>query len=119
MMAAVGQCENDPIDRPMGLVDRDNDSRVTPAMRTRAPPASGHRMDCLDSGTASSSANSRYVVSSGSTRVSSRLPIDQAASNWPATMHAIPASHRGLRIRSVMMRRLRKRDSGSFWAAYC
>jgi hypothetical protein len=59
MMAATYQCENEPNDRPMGVVERETDSRVTPAHKTSAPPTSAHRTDCLDIGTASTSANTR------------------------------------------------------------
>ena len=37
----------------------------------------------------------------------------------PATMQAMPRSQRGLRSRSVRMRRRRNRDSGSCSAEYC
>ena len=59
MIAAAGQCENEPNDRPMGLVDRDTDSRATPAHRISAPVTSVQCIVCLDIGTARSSANSR------------------------------------------------------------
>ena len=59
MIAAAGQCENEPNDRPMGLVDRDTDSRATPAHRISAPVTSDQCIACLDIGTARSSANSR------------------------------------------------------------
>ena len=59
MIAAAYQCENEPNDRPMGLVDRDSESRVTPAHRSSAPATSVQCIACLDIGTASSSANSR------------------------------------------------------------
>ena len=59
MIAAAYQCENEPIDKPMGLVDRDTDSRVTPTIRISAPVTSLHRTGCLDNGTARISANSR------------------------------------------------------------
>src|SRR6266536_4777117 len=36
MIAATNQCANEPNDRPMGLVDRDSDSRDTPAHRIRS-----------------------------------------------------------------------------------
>ena len=59
MIAAAGQCENEPNDRPMGLVDRDSDSSVTPTHRISAPATSVQCIACLDIGTARSSANSR------------------------------------------------------------
>ena len=59
MIAATNQCENEPNDRPMGLVDRDSDSRVTPAHRISAPATSVQRIACFAIGTASSSANSK------------------------------------------------------------
>ena len=59
MIAAAGQCENEPNDRPMGLVDRDSDSRVTPAHKISAPATSVQVIACLDIGTARISANSR------------------------------------------------------------
>ena len=119
MIAAAGQCENEPNDRPMGLVDRDSDSRATPTHKISAPLTSVQWTACLDNGTARISANSRLVASRGSTSVSSRWPIDHAASRYPHIMHAMPISHRGLRSRSVRMRGLRKRDSGSCSAEYC
>lgn len=77
--AAAGQCETDPNDRPIGLADRDADSSATPVTRMTAPITSRRRKACPDSGTASTSAKIRYVVSSGSASDSSRWPIDQAA----------------------------------------
>jgi hypothetical protein len=59
MIAAAGQCVNEPNDRPIGLADRDSDSRVTPVHRSSAPTTSVQRMACLDIGTARISANSR------------------------------------------------------------
>ena len=59
MIAATNQCENEPNDRPMGLVDRDSDNRATPAHRISAPATSVQRIACFAIGTASSSANSR------------------------------------------------------------
>ena len=59
MIAAAGQCENEPNDRPMGLVDRDSDSRATPTHRISAPLTSVQCTACLDIGTARISANSR------------------------------------------------------------
>ncbi len=59
MIAAAYQCENEPNDRPMGVVERVSDSRATPAHKMKAPPTSLHRTDCLDIGTARTSANSR------------------------------------------------------------
>ena len=79
MIAAAYQCENEPKSRPMGVMDRDADTRATPAIKIRAPTTSVTLTFCRDSGTASTRAQTRYVVSSGSTRVSSRWSIDQAA----------------------------------------
>ena len=66
------------------LADRDADSSATPVTRHSADhPCS--RKACPDSGTASTSAKMRYVVSSGSTSDSSRWPIDQAARMSPSS----------------------------------
>jgi hypothetical protein len=119
MIAAAGQCETEPKDRPIGLVVRVDDSSATPVHSRTAPAISGSRNACLDIGTASTSANSRLRLSSGSTRVSSRWPIAQAASSMPTIMHTMPASHLGLRSRSVSMRGDRNRESGSCSAVYC
>jgi hypothetical protein len=70
--AAAGQCENEPIDRPIGFADLVADSSPTPAMRTVAPTTSQNRIEAPDSGTARTSAKIRFVVSSGSTKDSSR-----------------------------------------------
>jgi hypothetical protein len=119
MIAAAGQCETEPNDKPIGLVVRVEDSSATPVHKISAPAISGSRNTCFDIGTASTSANSRLVLSSGSTRVSSRCPIAQAASNMPAIMQMMPASHLGLRSRSVRIRGDRNRESGSCSAVYC
>jgi hypothetical protein len=117
--AAAGQCENEPNDSPIGLADLDADSSATPAHKITALATSQNRITAPDSGTASTSAKMRFVVSSGSTNDSSRCPIDHAARIWPPTMHPIPASQRGVRSRSSISRKLRKRESGSRAAAFC
>jgi hypothetical protein len=111
--AATNQCDTEPNDRPIGVTDRDDDSSATPVHSTAAPSTSQSLTDALASGTASTSAKTRFVVSSGSTNDNERWPIDHAASTMPATMHAMPASQRGLRARSVISRKLRKREAGS------
>jgi hypothetical protein len=70
--AAAGQCENEPNDRPIGFTDLDTDSSPTPAIRTVAPTTSQNRIEAPASGTARTSAKIRFVVSSGSTKDSSR-----------------------------------------------
>ncbi len=100
--AAAGQCVTEPNDRPMGLADRDAESSATPRHSTAAPNISENRSLALAIGTAISSAKTRFVVSSGSTVDSDRLPIDQAARTWPPIMHPMPTSQRGWRSRSVM-----------------
>lgn len=70
--AAAGQCENDPNDSPIGFADRDADSSATPRHSTSAPITSQNLMEAPDSGTASTSAKIRLVVSSGSTKDSDR-----------------------------------------------
>jgi hypothetical protein len=77
--AAAGQCDTEPNDRPIGFADLDADSRATPRHSTAAPKISQNLSDALASGTASTSANTRFVVSSGSTKASDRCPIDHAA----------------------------------------
>jgi len=111
--AATNQCDTEPNDRPIGVTDRDDDSSATPVHSTAAPSTSQSLTDALASGTASTSAKTRYVVSSGSTNDKDRWPIDHAASTMPATMHAMPTSQRGVRTRSAISRRLRKREAGS------
>ena len=111
--AAAGQCENEPNERPIGLADRDTDSSATPEQSTTAPAISQNLSDALAIGTATSSAKTRLVVSSGSTKASGRFPIDQAASACPATMQPMPSSQRGLWNRSRISRSDRKRESGS------
>ena len=59
MIAAAYQCDNEPNDRPTGVVDRDSESRVTPPMRMRAPITSATLTGCRDSGTASTRAQIR------------------------------------------------------------
>jgi hypothetical protein len=117
--AAAGQCDTEPNDRPIGFADLDADSKPTPVMRTAAPRISQTLSDALARGTAITSANTRFMVSNGSTNVSDKCPIDQAASTSPPIMDPIPASQRGFRSRSVISRRLRKRESGSRCAAFC
>ena len=117
--AAAGQCDTPPKDSPTGFADLDEDNRATPVHSTAAPNTSQNLTDRFASGTASTSAKIRLVVSNGSTNDSVRCPIDQAARIWPSTMHTIPASQRGLRARSVISRQLRKRESGSRSAACC
>ena len=80
MMAAAYQCESEPKSRPMGVIDRDADTRPTPVIKMRAPITSPTLRRCRESGTARTRAQTRYVVSSGSTSVSSRWSIDQAVS---------------------------------------
>src|SRR6202167_1991249 len=77
--AAAGQCENDPNDRPIGLADRDTDSSATPVQSTTAPVISQNRSLAFAIGTATSSAKTRLVVSSGSTNASGRLTIDHGS----------------------------------------
>src|ERR1022692_1352134 len=60
MTAAAGQCENEPNDRPMGLVEREIDSSATPVHRTTAPATSDHLTACRDIGTARTSANTEH-----------------------------------------------------------
>ena len=79
MTPAAGQCENEPNDRPIGCADRAADSSATPVHSTTAPKISQNRSVALAIGTARTSANTRFVVSSGSTNASDRCPIDQAA----------------------------------------
>jgi hypothetical protein len=117
--AATNQCDTEPTDRPIGCADRDAESSATPVISTAAPSTSQILSDALNKGTAISSAKTRFVVSRGSTNASDRCPIDQAASTWPPIMHPIPASHRGVRSRSVISRRRRNRESGSRCAAFC
>jgi len=93
--ATAGQCETEPNDSPMGLADRDADSSATPVHSTAAPKISHTRSDAFAIGTARTRANTRFVVSSGSTNASDRLPIDHAARTCPPTMTAMPASQRG------------------------
>ena len=59
MMAAAYQCENEPNDRPTGVVDRDSEIRVTPPMRMRAPVTSETLTGCREIGTASTRAQIR------------------------------------------------------------
>ena len=59
MIAAAYHCENEPNDRPMGVIDRDTDSRVTPPIRMTAPITSASLTRCRDIGTASTSAHTR------------------------------------------------------------
>jgi hypothetical protein len=117
--AAAGQCDTEPKDRPMGLADRDAESSATPVHSTAAPKISQNLSLALAMGTARTRAKTRFVVSSGSTKASDRLPIDQAASTCPATMLAMPASHRGVCSRSMIRRNDRNRDAGSACAAFC
>src|ERR1700722_20570130 len=70
MAPAAGQCEKDPNDRPIGLADRDTDSSATPEQSTSAPVISQNPSDALAIGTATSSAKTRMVGSSGSTKAS-------------------------------------------------
>jgi hypothetical protein len=86
---------------------------------TTAPETSRNRSAAFVIGTARSSANTRFVVSSGSTNPSDRLPIDQAARTCPPIMHPIPVSQRGWRNRSVSSRNDRNREAGSACAAFC
>ena len=111
--AAAGQCDTEPNDRPIGVTDRDDDSSATPVHNTAAPSTSQSLTDAFASGTASTSAKTRFVASSGSTNDNERWPIDHAASTMPPTMHAMPTSHRGVRARSIISRRLRNREAGS------
>ena len=117
--AAAGQCENDPNESPIGFADRDTDSSATPRHSTSAPVTSQNLIEAPDSGTASSSAKTRFTVSSGSTKDSERCPIDQAARICPPTMQTMPTSHFGVRMRSSISRRLRNREAGSLAAAFC
>src|SRR5580692_1557229 len=110
--AAAGQCENEPNDRPIGLADRETDSSATPQQSTTAPAISQNLSVAFAIGTATSSAKTRLVVSSGSTNASGRLPIDHAARIWPATMQPMPSSQRGLWNRSRLSRNDRKREPG-------
>jgi hypothetical protein len=59
MIAAAYQCDSEPNDRPMGLVDRDADSRATPVHRITAPITSAALTACRDIGTARNSAKTR------------------------------------------------------------
>ena len=117
--AAAGQCDTEPNDKPIGFADLDADSSATPVHSTAAPRISQTLSDALASGTASTSAKTRLMVSNGSTTPSDKCPIDQAARSWPPIMHRMPTSQRGVRTRSVISRRLRNRESGSRWAAFC
>jgi len=117
--AAAGQCDTEPNDRPIGFADRVADSSATPVHSTTAPKISQNRSVALAIGTASTSANTRFVVSSGSTNASDRCPIDQAASTWPPIMQPMPASQRGCRSRSAISRSERNFESGSRCAACC
>ena len=117
--AAAGQCETEPNDSPIGFADRDADSSVTPVHSTAAPRISQTRSDAFAIGTASTRAKTRYVVSSGSTNASDRLPIDHAARIMPVTMQPMPASQRGWCSRSVISRSDRNREAGSRWADCC
>jgi hypothetical protein len=117
--AAAGQCENDPNDSPIGLADRDTDSSATPEQSTMAPVISQNRSCALAIGTATSSAKTRLMVSSGSTNASGRFPIDQAASICPQTMQPMPRSQRGCWNRSMISRIDRNLESGSRCAAFC
>ena len=81
-----------------------------PAMSSSAPAISVTRTVWCDSGTARISANSRLVVSSGSTIDSSRFPMDHAARIWPAIMAPMPASQSRFRNRSPISLGLRKWD---------
>jgi len=117
--AAAGQCETEPKDSPMGLAERDADSSATPVHRTAAPRISRTRSDAFAIGTASTRANTRLVVSNGSTNASDRLPIDHAASTWPAIMQPMPASQRGSRSRSAISRSDKNREAGSRCADCC
>ena len=103
----------------MGLADRDADSSATPVHSTAAPRISQTRSDAFAIGTASTRAKTRFVVSSGSTNASDRLPIDHAARTWPAIMQPMPASQRGSRSRSVISRSDRNREAGSRCAECC
>jgi len=117
--AAAGQCDTEPNDRPIGFADLDADNKATPVISTAAPTISQTLSDALASGTAITRAKTRFMVSKGSTNASDKCPIDQAARIWPPIMHPIPASHRGVRSRSVMSFSRRKRESGSRCAACC
>jgi hypothetical protein len=86
---------------------------------TAAPKISHTRSDAFAIGTASTRAKTRFVVSSGSTNASDRLPIDQAARICPATIEAMPASQRGSRSRSVISRSDKNREAGSRCADCC
>jgi hypothetical protein len=119
MIPAAGQCDTEPNDSPIGFAARDADSSATPVISTAAPNTSQNLSDARDSGTERNSANSRFVVSNGSTNDNDRCPIDHAESIWPPTMHRMPASQRGARTRSAINRRLRKREEGSRCAAFC
>jgi hypothetical protein len=59
MIAAAYHCENEPNDRPIGVIDRDNDSRPTPPHKMRAPTTSATLTGCRDIGTARTSAHTR------------------------------------------------------------
>ena len=59
MIAAAYQCENEPNEKPMGVIDRRTDSRATPLHRMRAPITSPTFTDCRDIGTARISAQTR------------------------------------------------------------
>ena len=117
--AAAGQCDTEPNDRPTGFAVLVADSSATPVISTAAPKISQTLSDAWARGTATTSAKTRFMVSSGSTNASDRCPIDQAASIWPPIMHPIPASQRGVRSRSVISFNRRKRESGSRCAACC
>jgi len=59
MMAAAYQCDSEPKSSPMGLTDRDAETRPTPATRTTAPTTSVSLTAWRDKGTASTSAQTR------------------------------------------------------------
>ena len=59
MIAAAYQCESEPKSRPMGVIERDTDTRATPVIRMRAPVTSATLTGCRDSGTASTRAHTR------------------------------------------------------------
>ena len=50
---------NEPNDRPIGVVDRDSDSRATPPQRMSAPITSAALTACRDIGTARTRAHIR------------------------------------------------------------
>jgi len=105
MIAAAGQCENEPNVSDSARTDLLADSAATPEQSRTAPTSSVRRGTSPEMGAASSKAKMRFVASSGSLTVRLRWPRPHADSPWPTTMTAMPPSQIRWRSNSAMSRR--------------